>query len=500
MSAESIMFEKLAEAIKAADITQIKTLFNQARTGLSSDALLSQVDENGDTLLHLLLKSGQRDVANAGILSYEGGFWHCVNVVNAAGEKPLDVVEKLPFENEDFKQRVKNYFSPTFKQSWVLTQFEQYLKSQNERDPEAYKLEDVNAIIQTLKVGHCSGFSAFWAQGCLEDGKPDQEYVDSLKEVVYWDAKKETLTPDVVQKFERAISLARFGQFTRENLRSERVQWDEDKNQGELSPEFLSAHQLAWDVIWDKDKYQTEEVLEIKKLRQDMFKEFIAEFAVSKNDGKVAYILANNHVVSFFYKVNTFHVFDSNYRGGVEKEKLLEGISSHFKINNASDYESVAREIQSRVYDVFGKDAQYLDFKMSFTDKKGKPFGAYPDVDLLMAKSMYKDIMLNSDKVFLPSDFIEQVQLLESKLSPTQMKEIYQNVRLDPLKINEIYSKGWDDFSPLVEAIKMENVGLVKCLLQRGADINLEVESKLPVERAQDTGNQKIIKLIEKRP
>lgn len=497
MSAESIMFEKLAEAINTADISQIKALFNQARTGLNSDALLSQVDGNGDTLLHLLLKSGQRDVVNAGILSYEAGFWLCVDMTNASGEKPLDIVDKLPLANEDFKQRTKNYFSPSFKQSWVLKQFTQYLKLQHEKNPESYKLEDVNAILQTLKQGHCSGFAALWAQGCLEEGEPDQMYVDSLKSVVYWDAKKETLTPQLEKEFERAISLARFGQFSRDNLRPERLQWDKDKNPNELSPELLISHQLAWDVIWEKDKFQTENVSEIKQIRQDIFKEYIAEFAVPKNEGKVAYVLGNNHVISFFYKDNTFHIFDSNYRGGVEKENLLKGISSHFKINDVSDYELVAREIQSRVYEVFGKDKQYLDFNMSFSDKKGKPLGVYPDVDLLMARSIHKDIMFNSDKIFSPSDFINHIKLLESKLPPAQIKEIYQNVRLDPLKINEVYSKGWDDFSPLVEAIKIGNTALVKCLLQCGADINVAVESKLPLVWAQESGNAKLIKIIE---
>ncbi len=510
MSAESVMFEQLAQAIKAADISQIKALFNQARIGLNSDALLSQVDGDGDTLLHLLLKTGSQEVLNAAKKSYEVGFWQSLAISNSAGEMPLDILKALPSENQAFKQYANEYFSPTFSQSWILKQFRQYLNFQHERDPESYKLEDINAIIQNLYTGHCSGLAALWGQGCLEDGKPDQEYVDSLKKIVYWDVKKESLTPELVKNFERAISLARFYQFDtpKEYLfntviakgHPERIQWKKDQQDHRQPEEFLSAKQNSWSLLLDKDKYQDEGNLEIKRLRQDMFKEFMAEFSVPENDGKVARLTANQHVISFFYKDNAFHVFNSNYRGGTDQKDVFQGVSTHFPINTPADYELVAREIQKTLYDYFGKNAQYVDYGIGFIDKKGKPFGVYPDVDLLMAKSIYKDIMSNPDKVFVPSDFINQVKLLESKLSPEQMKEIYQNVRLDPLKINEIYSKGWDDFSPLVEGIKTENAGLVKCLLQRGADINLEVESKSPLMWAQDMGNKKIIKLIEKGP
>lgn len=128
---EKQTFEKLVEAIKEENITQLSQLLSHARQ--SNYKIFERVDQDGNTIMHHALMQANRAVMRP-IMSYETGREASYGIQNNQGKTPYQCMLDLPESKQEFKDLVKSKLGPDWTQSYILNQFQQYLRYQLTKD------------------------------------------------------------------------------------------------------------------------------------------------------------------------------------------------------------------------------------------------------------------------------------------------------------------------------------------------------------------------------
>ncbi|HBC0464177.1 TPA: hypothetical protein RG395_001800 [Legionella pneumophila] len=124
-------FEQLVEAIKEGNIAQLRMLLRHARQ--SKYNIFEQVDMDGNTIMHHAIMQANRDVMRS-IMSHETGREVSFGIRNNQGKTPYQCMLDLPETKQEFKDLVKSNLGPSWRQSYILNQFKQYLHYQLNKD------------------------------------------------------------------------------------------------------------------------------------------------------------------------------------------------------------------------------------------------------------------------------------------------------------------------------------------------------------------------------
>ncbi|KTD60360.1 hypothetical protein Lsai_0110 [Legionella sainthelensi] len=171
-------FSALIDAIRTKNLEQLSDLLRHARDiGIKDLAIMT--DDEGNTILHHAIMQADFMIMRT-LSTYEAGFEESLSIKNKAGKTPYDCVSDLPEEKMEFTIKAREMFNASWKQSFILEQFRQFLRYQQKK--EEYKEEDVNEIIKVLREGHCNGISSLWLQ-CQLNGEK-QKYYELMKDIV----------------------------------------------------------------------------------------------------------------------------------------------------------------------------------------------------------------------------------------------------------------------------------------------------------------------------
>lgn len=128
---ETQTFDKLVEAIKEENIPQLSRLLSHARQ--SRYKIFEQVDRDGNTILHHAIMQASAKVMGP-LWSYETGREASYGIKNTQGKTPYQCMLDLPESKQEFKDKTKLNLGPKWNQSYILNQFQRYLRYQHKKD------------------------------------------------------------------------------------------------------------------------------------------------------------------------------------------------------------------------------------------------------------------------------------------------------------------------------------------------------------------------------
>ncbi|HHL3491893.1 TPA: hypothetical protein ACQ53F_000698 [Legionella pneumophila] len=563
-------FEKLVEAIKEENIAELRKLLSHARQ--SKYNIFEQVDIDGNTIMHHAIMQANREIMGS-IMSHETGREASFGVQNNQGKTPYQCMLDLPETKQTFKDLVKSKLGPSWEQTYILNQFQQYLRYQQNKEgydlhlmsefpeiPAQYKNsyiflkkndlrelyyvkpdgeyeqvkindfnlfenkinainneknnrlhlnanqlkeivtsngghapDPINVVIERLRSGHCNGLASIWLQ-CWLNGKESQ-YYEIFKDIVVWDKTESSLNQDLVKKFEYAIQLTR--SYHMDSSMSSFL------NLSESSESDVVVRRNMWEKIWGEENYQMNSRSD-SQISLEGLSYFLEQLARPENEGKgfgfntKLQAFKTGHAISAGYRDGKLYVYDSN-RPSANKDETKPDILKVFDLSQPAGIEAAAKEIRYCLYDSFNESSDNFFVEFSAYDHKGKPPGVFITLDQAEARRFYRAVKEN--KPVDPTEFAQKLLDIHKHLSPEELNYLYKNIVFDKSKINDIFSAGWDEYTPLLKVIRSGNYPqAVQALTQSGANPNLEVYGVSPISEAKERGMNEIVDLLEAKP
>ncbi len=355
-----------------------------------------------------------------------------------------------------------------YNQNYLLSQMQKYLKLQMEQNPDEYKPQDVEYIIQTLYRGHCLGFASLWAQCMLEDN--EQIFLDIMKEVSLWDGKE--INDKIKNNFEIAISAARFTHVA--GLKKEQLDWKRDLNKmpnaDTLEHSIDNLHKLTQ---YDLEKtLENSGIIEHKNISanfvsEEEYQKYIAELC-RHTKGKAISFTANGHNIAFYNKGDEVVIYNSNYDN---KSDAINGATKTIQTSNNEDYVTLASELKS----CFKYEERML--------KKTKADVSRITFSVLGDKNNEKNIQL--EKLFKTTLF--------GAIKSGDIQKIKEFTEKPGFEIDKIFNGS----TPLMYAAENGNIKSAEALIEAGADLNASNESKItPLMRAAYYKNSSIARML----
>ncbi|WP_454785369.1 hypothetical protein [Legionella sp. WA2024007413] len=504
------LYKEIVELIKKQDADKLQDILAKNK---HIKELPKLVDDEGNTLFHHLIKSGNLSLMRAS-QAYERGFAASYAIRNKEGKIPYQCVADV--ESSQFREAAARVFGPSWRQAHILNQFIVYLKIQNQLKPDDYKEEDITAIIDALNEGHCNGLSAIWLELWLKN--KENKYYELFSDIVYWDCSVEQLSEGLKSKFEVAISLTRMYQMDREKLNHEKRQVANSKlavreqilrekqllSEEPLSiddielpkelitvPDFFSRHQKMWHTYVD--------TLSEEKFYQGQFTINSLAFLLGQLESleKGMALHCHNHVVSAGIKNGTLYLFDSNY----DKQTGKETIPREFNLRSQSGQIEAAKEIYKQLFFRAPPEINtFFEFdRVSILDLKTRPqYTHYPsDIDIknnakeAQAHAFYKTVEEKNFNEIDPFEFARLSNYFDSVLDKTELANLYGKTVFEKNSVNQIIEGDWGYISPLNILIETtNNTNALNSLLRNGADPHLIVGDKSALEKARYERNE----------
>ncbi len=511
------LFKEIVELIKRQDVDGVRDILAKNK---HIKELPTLVDDDGNTLFHHLIKSGNLALMKES-QAYERGFGASYSIRNKEGKTPYQCVADI--EDAQFRKVAAQVFGPSWKQAHILNQFIVYLKIQHQLKPKEYKEEDITAIIDVLNEGHCNGLSAIWLELWLKN--KENKYYELFSDIIYWDCSIEQLSQELKSKFEVAISLTRMYQMDREKFShekkqvaqsqkevKEKIRQEKERETGQpvsideielpeilADPVFFSRYQKAWHTYVD--------TLNEEASYQGQFTLTSLAFLLGQlgDQEKGMAFRAHNHVISAGIKNGTLYLFDSNY----DKQAGKETIPREFNLRSPSGQIDAAKEIYKQLY--FRKPPEINTFfeldKVHILDLKERPrYIHYPsEIDIknkaIEAKvhAFYKKVEENNFTEIDPFEFARLSNYFDSVLNQTELANLYEKTVFKKELINQITQLNrWDSISPLIVLIDTSNnENALNCLLRNGADPHLIVGHQSAIEAARKERKENLAQCME---
>lgn len=510
------LFKEIVELIKRQDVDGVRDILAKNK---HIKELPTLVDDEGNTLFHHLIKSGNLSLMRAS-QTYERGFGASYVIRNKEGKTPYQCVADI--EDAQFREVAAQVFGPTWKQAHILNQFIVYLKIQHQLKPKEYKEEDITAIIDALNEGHCNGLSIIWLVLWLKN--EENKYYELFSDIIYWDCSIEQLSQELKSKFEVAISLTRMYQMDREKFShekkqvvqsqkevKEKIRQEKERETGQpvsideielpeilADPVFFSRYQKAWHTYVD--------TLNEEASYQGQFTITSLAFLLGQlgDQEKGIGLHAHRHVIAAGIKNGTLYLFDSNY----DRQAGKETISREFNLRSPSGQMEAAKEIYKQLY--FREPPDINTFfeldKVNILDLKERPrYTHYPsDTDVknkaieAQVHAFYKKVEENNFTEIDPFEFARLSNYFDSALNETELANLFEKTVFKKELINQIIQGDWEWMSPLsilIEATNNENA--LNCLLRNGADPHLIVGHQSAIETARNQGKENLAQCME---
>ncbi|KTD42251.1 hypothetical protein [Legionella parisiensis] len=513
------LFKEIVELIKRQDVDGVRDILAKNK---QIQELPKLVDEEGNTLFHHLIKSGNLSLMRASE-AYERGFAASYPIRNKEGKTPYQCVADI--KDAEFKESAARAFGPTWKQAHILNQFIVYLKIQHQLKPKEYKQEDITAIIDALDEGHCNGLSIIWLVSWLNN--EENKYYELFSDIIYWDGSIEHLSEELKSKFEVAISLTRMYQMDRQILSHEKKQGaqsklavkeairqkKEDETGEKVSiddvqlpellsdevPDFFGRTQNVWhtyvDTLYQEKYYRGQ--FTINSLA------FLLDQIADQEKGISFH--ASGHVIAAGIKNGTLYLFDSNY----DKQAGKETIPREFNLRSPSGQIDAAKEIYKQLHFRAPPEINtFFDFdRVNILDMKERPrYTQYPsDIDIknkageAKALAFYKKVEENNFTEIDPFEFARLSAYFDSVLNETELANLFEKTVFKKELINQIIQVSrWDFISPLLVLIEdANNENALNCLLRNGADPHLIVGHQSAIEAAKNRDKENLVHCME---
>lgn len=506
-------FYAIIEAINTQNDKDLNELVSHARK-TKFKRLPTITDDNGNTILHYLMMQGS-SVLMKEALGYEVGYTASFGVKNKEGKTPHECMLDLPAEKQEFKNQAESYFAPKWNQGYILQQFQRYLAYQQKQNPEQYKEEDIKRIIDTLKEGHCNGIASIWLQGWI-DGKENQ-YQEIFHDIVYWnyDKPEETLTPELVKKFEYAIQLTRSYHINDNIFAGEKQEYDrqrirhlygEDQQESQISNDRPKRNDLTleqielfekapdlnvpwnalrvWEEAWDPSKYKSEKQISSLSISLDGINFFLKSLARPENEGKGFSIFTRDHALAGAYRNGQFYLFDSNFDGDEEGQGV--NMAKSFNLVDEEERRAAVHELRKCGYENFGR-RNLSSFQIAFKPlgKKDMNPGKYITLHTIELLESYMP-KVKSGVPLDPVSFVENIESMAEYFSREDLKYLYDHVVFNHYNMNEL-SSDLEYKTPLLALIEKGNYpDAVKALLRSGADPLMDCDGVTPLSAAQE--------------
>ncbi|HHT9952022.1 TPA: hypothetical protein ACT9K3_001866 [Legionella pneumophila] len=348
-------------------------------------------------------------------------------------------------------------------------------------------------VIERLKSGHCNGLASIWLQ-CWLNGKEEQ-YYEIFKDIIAWDKAESSLSEDLVKKFEFAIQLTR--SYHMDSSMSSFLNLSESINSD------VVVRRNMWEKVWGEESYQMESRSD-SEISLEGLSYFLQQLARPENEGKGFGLNTKleafkiGHAISAAYRDGKLHIYDSN-RPSANQDETKPDIIKIFDLSQKEGIDAAAREIRVCLYDNLGSTPDNFFVEFSAYDHKGKPPGVYITLEQAEARRFYQAVKEN--KPVNPIEFAKKISDIHAYSTPEELNFMYKNIVFDKSKINDIFSAGWDDYSPLLKVIRCGHYPqAVQALIQYGANPNLEVEGVSPISEAKSKGMKDIADILEAKP
>jgi len=277
-------------------------------------------------------------------------------------------------------------------QTIILDQLAKYVDIMRSQRPDVYHLHDVITLKEALKDGHCSGLTALWFY-YKRRNKRQYFYDHIINPILDWDGEIASLTPELKQNMEQALSWTRWTQavLSRELLNTNLLVpsnavtqvSDEhkktDNNIEELKPKTYSAiqqsdYKVLLGVIKQSDYPDLRKEFEIAFL---FTKEELADLIKKLPPDKDIMISDSDHVLGLFFDgvAQQYTLFDSNgFLLDVNNPSGERSFEKHFHI---SQIEVLIQNIQNALF--HPPNSTILGINISVFDDTEKPMPFYPN-------------------------------------------------------------------------------------------------------------------------
>jgi len=381
-------------------------------------------------------------------------------------------------------------------QTLFLNQLITYLSMVAHERPTAYRPDEVHTRLNNLTKGHCSGLVALWLY-YKRRSKEQYFYNSIMHPILSWDSTKETLSPELAQAMEYALSAAVSLQGMDPTISGMTAY-------SEMPWEEASVQQTDYDVLiglMKQDDYP-----DIRKEYEIAFvftnnelKELLEEFPADK----LIRLASGNHAIGLFFDGHEYVLFDPN--GFIDEQTKERFFEKRFAAN---DVENLIKNIQS----AFQYEAQsnVTGLEISVFDDANKPMPIYPDRVKRTRKMLYDraqqaggmdiDIANAYDSASAlwfcaRAGHLDMVKLLLSRgAQPNKMVKIkgIEMAGSDVVEMNSIHIASQNGHSSVLEALLASNVGkgLVNTPMRDG---------QTPLYIAAKQGHVEVVKLLLNR-
>lgn len=403
----------------------------------------------------------------------------------------------------------------------LKNKFQAYLAKMSQKYPKKYNPADVKEIIDTLTLGHCSGFTSLWFY--RKSKGQDSLFYGNLNLISEWDETSESLWPSkedieaykvkldaaiknkkmhpkeadekleqfkekgsfIAQVFERTLNDIRWMQNSLGTMQS--------FNKGRRSRTVAEAIQRQTKprkAIKQTDMDDTFEGIK-EKSSASLTKEFSMGFIFKKSElittlknvvleDKMIQIGSTNHVIGVIKTEGKYHLYDSNNKEG---EKIF------------STIEELEAEIEECHFRRFGIRDENLPININIFDWEKddpdyrSPYSPYLSVDLI-SSFLQANNQINRTSW---DNFTPLTLALAWDYAP-----IYNFLISKGANINQPDPKGR---TPLIVAVRENNIALLNYLcLQKNINLNQDVNGWTALMFAAHDGNIKSITTLLNQP